>query len=52
MKEDMNNQQYHQDLRKKKKKEEPIQKIQSRNKQNNWKKAETATKNNNCGFCG
>ena len=30
-------------------KEEPIQKIQPRNYR---KKAETTTKNNNCGFCG
>ena len=33
-------------------KEEPIQKIQPRNKQNYRKNAETATKNNNFGFCG
>ena len=33
-------------------KEEPIQKIQPRIKQNYPKTAETAVKNNNCGFCG
>ena len=33
-------------------KEEPIQKIQPRNKQNYRKYTETTTKNNNCGFCG
>ena len=33
-------------------KEEPIQKIQQRNKQKYRKNAETTTKNNNCGFCG
>ena len=32
--------------------EEPIQKIQPRIKQNYLNNAETATKNNNCGFCG
>ena len=33
-------------------KEEPIQKIQRRNKQKSRKKAETTPKNNKCGFCG
>ena len=33
-------------------KEEPIQKIQPRDKQNYRKNTEKTTKNNNCGFCG
>ena len=33
-------------------KEEPIQKIQSRDKQNYWKNTEKTTQNNNYGFCG
>ena len=33
-------------------KEEPIQKIQPRNKQNFQRNSETTSNNNNCGFCG
>ena len=58
-KKDMSNQRYPQHLRKKRKKQEPIQKIQTRNKQDyrkdkniNTNFGATTQKNNNCGFCG